>query len=234
MKVIAHRGASDLEPENTLRAVRRAFELGADWVEVDVRVSRDDRLVIIHDETVDRTTDGRGRVSEMTFEELRRLDAGLGERIPSLEEVLEEAEGRGLLVLEVKVPGHEWRLVNLLKTMDATNRVVVSSFYHKSVRKIKGLEPTMKAGVIISSQPVNPSRVVAEARADMAFIKAKYVDPWVVDELHEAGMEVYPWVVDDMHGVKKFLEMGVDGIVTNRPDAVCRFLEFVNYERDGP
>ncbi|HDD72245.1 MAG TPA: glycerophosphodiester phosphodiesterase, partial [Candidatus Bathyarchaeota archaeon] len=98
MKVVAHRGASGAEPENTLRAVRRGFEVGADWVEVDVRVSRDGRFVVIHYETVDRTTDGSGRVSEMTFDELRKLDAGMGERMPSLEEVLDEAEGRGTLV----------------------------------------------------------------------------------------------------------------------------------------
>jgi len=214
MKVVAHRGASRTEPENTLRAVRKAFEVGADWVEVDVRVSRDGRFVVIHDETVDRTTDGSGRVSEMTFDELRKLDAGMGERIPSLEEVLDEAEGRGTLVLEVKVPGHEWRLMNLLRSLDAVDRVVVSSFYHKLVRNVKRLDPTVKAGVIVSSQPVNPSRVASEAWADMVFMKARYVEAWVVDDLHETGMDV-------------------DGIVTNRPSVIRRFLEAVEYRGRG-
>ncbi len=225
MRVVAHRGASGLEPENTLRAVRRAFELGADWVEVDVRVSRDGRFVVIHDESVDRTTDGRGLVSDMTFEELRRLDAGMGERIPCLEEVLEEAEGRGTLVVEVKVPGHEWRLMELLRSMDASERVVLSSFYHRSVRKVKRLNPSVRTGVIISSQPVSPSSVAAEALADMAFIKAKYVEPWVVEDLHDAGVEVYPWTVDEPRRVRAFMEMGVDGLVTNRPDVARRVLE---------
>ncbi len=233
MKVVAHRGASGTEPENTLRAVRKAFEVGADWVEVDVRVSRDGRFVVIHDETVDRTTDGSGRVSEMTFDELRKLDAGMGERIPSLEEVLDEAEGRGTLVLEVKVPGHEWRLMNLLRSLDAVDRVVVSSFYHKLVRNVKRLDPTVKAGVIVSSQPVNPSRVASEAWADMVFMKARYVEAWVVDDLHEAGIEVYPWVVDDVANAGRLVEMGVDGIVTNRPSVIRRFLEAVEYRGRG-
>ncbi|RLG49442.1 MAG: glycerophosphodiester phosphodiesterase, partial [Thermoproteota archaeon] len=100
---VAHRGASAYEPENTLRAVRRALELGANAVEVDVRVTKDRRLAVIHDETLDRTTSGSGRVRDYTLAELKRLDAGMGERIPSLEEVLKEASG-ALLVVELKDP----------------------------------------------------------------------------------------------------------------------------------
>src|SRR6266511_3945699 len=102
MIVVGHRGAAGLEPENTLRAFRRGIELGVDYVECDVHLTRDGHLAVIHDETVDRTTDGHGPVAGFSLEELRRLDAGQGERIPTLEEVLATTRGHVRLLIELK------------------------------------------------------------------------------------------------------------------------------------
>ena len=109
MEVIAHRGASYFEPENTLRSFRRAVEMGADRVEVDVRLSKDNKLVVIHDPRVDRTTNGTGRVKDMTLQELKSLDAGKGEKIPTLQEVIDALKDTKL-VIEMKIPGIEEKL----------------------------------------------------------------------------------------------------------------------------
>ncbi|RLG46262.1 MAG: glycerophosphodiester phosphodiesterase, partial [Thermoproteota archaeon] len=116
--VVGHRGASAYEPENTVRSIRRAFEMGADAVEVDARVSKDGHVVIIHDETVDRTTNGTGLVSELSLEEIRALDAGKGEKIPTLQEVLEEIRGKGCLFLEIKVDEAAVPSLSLVESME--------------------------------------------------------------------------------------------------------------------
>ena len=130
VKVIGHRGAAGLEPENTLRSIGKAIELGVDQVEIDVRLTKDRRLVVIHDPTVGRTTNGQGYVKDFTFEELRRLDAGKGERIPSLEEVLSLTKGKIVLQIELKEEGTARPVVRLIESMDAEGDAILSSFIH--------------------------------------------------------------------------------------------------------
>jgi len=216
--IIAHRGASAYEPENTLRSVRRALELGADMVEVDVHVSRDGHIVVVHDATVDRTTDGKGCVKDMTLKELKRLDAGLGEQIPALEEVIELVRGRAQLVIEIKVPGIEERVLQTIEERALENEALITSFYHPVVKRVKELSPYVRTGVIVASRPLKPITLVLEANSDALFPKHIFVDLQMVEEIHKYNLAVYPWTVNTIDQTRPLIDMGVDGIVTNKPD----------------
>lgn len=218
--VIAHRGASAYEPENTLRAVEKALDLGADMVEVDVRATEDGHIVVMHDETVDRTTNGRGYVKNMTLEELRRLDAGLGERVPTLQEVAQLVKGKAKLVVEVKVPGIEEKVLKIIGQNGIGEEALITSFHHPILRRVKGFNPKIQTGVIIASRPIRPAQLALDAESNALFPRYIYVDLEMVEEAHRHGLAVYPWTVDTMEEAKNLMKIQVDGVVTNRPDII--------------
>jgi len=215
--VIAHRGASGYEPENTLRSVEKALELGADMVEVDVHVSRDGYIVVIHDARLERTTNGKGYVKDLTLEELKKLDAGLGEQIPTLEEVIQLVKGKARLVVEIKVPGTEKRVLQEIKENRLEDEALITSFYHPVIRWVKELNPNVQAGVIIASRPVKPAQLAIDAKANALFPKYTFVDQQMVLVAHKNNLVVYPWTVDTLSEINPLIKMGVDGIVTNKP-----------------
>jgi len=137
MMIMGHRGAAALEPENTLRSIERAIHVGVDAVEIDVHLTRDKRLVVIHDDTVDRTTNGSGTVSSFSLEEIRRLDAGKGERIPTLQEVIDLVRGKVRLVVELKEKGTEGPVSVSIRENGLLDDVYVISFWHRLVRAAK-------------------------------------------------------------------------------------------------
>ncbi len=214
MEVIAHRGASYFEPENTLRSFKRAVEMGADRVEVDVRLSKDKKLVVIHDPIVDRTTNGTGRVEDMTLKQLKRLDAGKGERIPTLQAVIESLKGTKM-VIDMKIPGIEEKVIDMIHENRLEN-VLITSFYHGSLQKVKILDKNMKKGAIFSCQPLKPERIALDASSDAIFPKHKFVNQEMIKRVHKHGIFIYPWTIDDPKTAKKLIRLGVDGIVTNK------------------
>ncbi len=146
--VVAHRGASSLAPENTMAAVRKALELNVDIIEIDVHRSYDGELVVIHDDTVNRTTSGKGRVKDFTLDELKKLDAGRwfklsfwGERIPTLREVLEETKDKTVLLIELKGERTEVRTVELVRELGMEDQVIIQSFDFQQVQKVKQKAP---------------------------------------------------------------------------------------------
>lgn len=216
--IVAHRGASAYEPENTVRAVESAIKLGADMVEVDVRLSKDGYVVVIHDETVDRTTDGSGYVEKISLKKLKKLDAGLGEKIPTLEEIVDVIRGKAKLVVEIKKLGMEKKVVKIFEDKKVVEDVLITSFYHETLRKIKDLNRKIKVGVIFRCYPLNVCQLALNVKAEAIFPEHKYVDFKMVEEAHRKGLSVYVWTVDDPKTAKKFVNMEVDGIVTNKPD----------------
>lgn len=214
MEFIAHRGAPYFEPENTLRAVKKALEMGADRVEVDVRLSKDEELIVIHDPTVDRTTDGTGQVKDMTLNELKKLNAGKGEEIPTLQEVIEAAKD-AKLVIEMKIPGIEEKILETIHENRLEN-VLITSFYHGSLRKVKILSDNIETGVIFSCQPLKPERLALDANADAIFPKHKFTDQNMIKRVHKHDILVYPWTIDNPKTAKELIGLGVDGIVTNK------------------
>lgn len=216
---IAHRGASAYEPENTLKSFERAIELRADMIELDVRQTIDGELVVIHDRTVDRTTDGTGPVAHKTLSELKDLNAGKGERIPTLSEVLELASGRVKLVLELKQDGIEDKVVEALKSNYLYDESYIVSFKSNRLKMIKELEPRLKTGLILFAS-LDPVRLAKNCGADVVAPFRWFVTSRLVRRARENGMYTFTWTVDETltaHGLK---EKGVSGIVTNKPDII--------------
>ena len=208
--VIGHRGAKALAAENTLEGFRAAARCRADWVEVDVRLTCDGGLVLMHDETVDRTTNGKGLVEELSLEEIKALDVD-GQRVPTLAEAFAAARELSLgLVVEMKEEGLEELVAEVLKGSNS----MVTSFYHSSLREIKELSD-LRTGIIISSLPVKPVQLALWAKADAIF--PKRVNPRLFKEAHRQGLKVYPWTVNGKEEASWLLRLGADGLVTDDP-----------------
>lgn len=236
-EVVAHRGASGYAPENTIAAFDRAVKMKSDYIEVDVQRTKDGKLVIIHDTTVDRTTDGTGKVGSLTFEEIRSLDAGSwmlenfkGEKVPTFEEVLKRYKGKIGILIELKspelYPGIEEEVANLLKAYHLdkprNEKVIVQSFNFDSMKKADQLLPRMPIGVLIN-RASDTTDTAIEQFADYAeYFNPSYglVTEELVTKVHEAGMKVQSWTARSRDTVQFLLDMKVDGIITDYPDYV--------------
>jgi len=227
---IAHRGASALAPENTIAAFERAVELGADVIELDLHMSQDGELVVIHDDTLDRTTDGSGPVRQRSLGELMRLDAGRwfgegfsGQRIPRLDEVLDRFAGKVPLALEIKAgstffPRIEEKVVSALRERAAIDQAAVASFDHYALRRLKEIEPTIRTAALLVGRPVSLSAIAGPAKADGLALEASFVTKTEVEACRAAGLQIVVWVVNDPAQMRHFIGLGVDGIITDRPD----------------
>jgi glycerophosphoryl diester phosphodiesterase len=221
-KIIAHRGASAYEPENTIRAIKRAIELGADMVEVDAHSTSDAYLVVIHDPTVDRTTNGKGAVKEKTLNEIKKLDAGKHEEIPTLQEVLRVSKNKIGVMIEVKGISIERMLVELLQTEDAIERVIVTSFMTDAIKKVKELDSKIQVGQIFSWKILNIARKALELRVSCMVPEYELVTDEMIRDLHEQRISLFPWTVNARRAAERLIKLGVDGIVTNKPDLVAK------------
>lgn len=216
---IAHRGASAYEPENTLRSFERAIELKADMIELDVRQSIDGHLVVMHDDTVDRTTDSTGLVSLKTLSELKELNAGKGEKIPTLDEVIELGRDRAKLVIELKENGCEDKVVDLIHKNNLTDEVFIVSFKPNRLKMIKELEPNLKTGLIIFAS-IDPVRLAKNCGADVVAPFRWFITKGLVERARRNGLYTFTWTVDDTLKAHGLRNKGVSGIVTNKPDII--------------
>jgi len=216
MMIMGHRGAAALEPENTLLSISRAMEIGVDAVEIDVHLSKDNEVVVIHDSTVDRTSNGSGPVRSYTLAELKGLDAGKGETIPTLQEVMDLIDKRVKLVIELKEEGAEGQVVTLINKNNLVDNVYVISFWHQLVKRVKEMEERVKTGVLLVGCPVDTS-VATQASADALVMRYTFVDKPFVEMAHKEGLKVFIWNIDDPTLVKPYAHMGVDGIGSNDP-----------------
>jgi glycerophosphoryl diester phosphodiesterase len=214
---IAHRGASAYEPENTLRSFERAIELKADMIELDVRQTIDGHLVVIHDRTVDRTTDSTGLVAHKTLAELKELNAGKGERIPTLGEVLELAKDRAKFVVELKENAIEDKVVEMLRSNYLLDEAYIVSFKSNRLKMIKELEPKLKTGLILFAS-LDPIRQAKNCGADVVAPFRWFITSGLVRRARENGLHIFTWTVDETLAARGLKQKGVSGIVTNRPD----------------
>jgi len=192
-------------PENTFASFALALELGADVIELDVHLSADDECVVIHDETLERTTNGHGIVGETTLADLKRLDAGswrgaefAGQQIPTLDEVLTWARGRCILDIEIKadpVPyeGIEPRVVDLIRRHEMQDHVIVISFDHRVVKRVKEIAPELATGVLYNCRPVDPLMLARACGADAIMPTTDFCDADTIARAHEAGISVNSW-----------------------------------------
>jgi glycerophosphoryl diester phosphodiesterase len=262
MLILGHRGASADAPENTLAAFNRAFELGADGIELDVTLTKDDVPVVIHDDKVDRTTNGRGLVKEMTLDQIKQLDAGAwfgekyrDEKIPTLAETLNAIGSRGLVNIELKtaalrpwpakpqgVPrlqiakfwmqvllrlrensALEEKVVEVIEQARAEKHVIVSCFNPFALGKIKALNPDLARGLLYSTTlPIYLKRAwfggIAQPHA--LHPNAAMVTPEYAARMAARGYKINAWTVDDPNEAKRLAGLGVNAIITNKPDAI--------------
>lgn len=216
---IAHRGASAYEPENTIASFNKALDMNADLIEFDVRASQDSRLVVIHDKKVDRTTDGTGYVRHKTLSELKELDAGNGERIPTLEEVFAEFGGKTRFAIELKEDGAEDKIVNLIKRHNLEEDCFIISFKPGRLKVIKHLEPSVRTG-LISFSHLNYIKNALRCGADAVAPFHWFISDSIVERARETGLYIFTYVVDESLKAREMRDRGVHGIVTNRPDVL--------------
>jgi glycerophosphoryl diester phosphodiesterase len=232
--VVAHRGASRYAPENTLAAFRLALAQGAWAVECDVRRTRDDRLVVIHDATVDRTTDGSGLVTALPLDAIRGLDAGrwfgaefTGERVPLLEEVLALIRGRALIQVEIKneattAKGIEARVVSTLVDTGMEGEALVMSFDHESVRIVRSLRSDVATGILYAARPADLAGSARKAGATALCLEWASLDADVMAQARGAGLGVCVWTVDHEAVFRRCHELGVDAVASNDPLLLLR------------
>jgi len=221
MEIIGHRGAAARAPENTPASIRVALQC-ADYVEVDVRLSRDRVPVIMHDATLDRTTSGKGRVAEYTLEELREFDAGQGERIPTLEEVCGLVRGKTGLCVEIKEPGSELVVCEVLDRL-APDPLLVVSFHRAALGMVHEILPGVALG-LISSRPELPAPRKGEDVPLAAFLpRFDALTPEIVAAAHARGMRVIPWTLNAPDAWERAGALAADGFATDDP---CRAREW--------
>ena len=225
MIIIGHRGAAGYEPENTIKSILKGIECGASAIEVDVRRTKDGIMVLMHDETVDRTTNGEGKVSELTLAEIKCLDAGKGERVPTLFEVFELLKERNVILLvELKEIGYEEEVVSMIKDFNMLNRVYITSFHKSALNRVVEIEPNMKTGLIFSSNTLRNMKIAEKLNVDVIVPKYQLVNRNFLRSCRRLGFKVFVWTVNRAIDVVKFYRLGVDGIVTDYPCMVKRII----------
>ncbi|MGA2719255.1 MAG: glycerophosphodiester phosphodiesterase family protein [Candidatus Acidiferrales bacterium] len=234
--VIAHRGASGHAPENTFAAFQRAVELGGTFIETDLHVTRDGRFVAIHDDTVERTTNGSGDVRNFTLDELREVDAGMwfdrtfmGERIPTLEEVLEfSREHDVVFYLELKyaaVWGMDHALVAALQKAQSAPRTIVISFDPATLTPLRRLDPSIMTGLLVEDAKPDCIQVAIDLGARQLCPKVSSVTPELVEKAHRSDLQVVTWTANTLADMRAMMAAGVDGIMTDFPDRLRALIE---------
>ncbi|MBL7852663.1 MAG: hypothetical protein JNN04_17295 [Cyclobacteriaceae bacterium] len=242
IQVMGHRGASALAPENTLAAFRAAMP-HAEVLELDVHLTRDDSVVVMHDPTVDRTTDGKGAIAELAYADLAALDAGSwlgeafkGERVPTLAQVLDLVNGQRTVLIELKWPRNGIyhnlvpRVVELIRARKAETWVIVQSFEYKYLDELRRLAPDITAYQLLygylAFPPVYRDRSfhlgtfpIVEGVKGLA-IYYKFLSPSLVEKIHGQGLKIIAWTVNDPFDIRRVANLGVDGIISDNPGAV--------------
>ncbi|MCW4035362.1 MAG: glycerophosphodiester phosphodiesterase family protein [Candidatus Bathyarchaeota archaeon] len=214
---IGHRGAKAYEPENTLRSFSEAITLGVDAVELDVRKTKDNQLVVIHDGNVDKTTNGKGLVNELTLEEIKKLVTDKNETIPTLDEALTFLGKRVKILVELKEVGLEADVLGLVEQKGLVDNVILVSFHEDALRKIRELNKDVQTGLIYVRHK-NPIKAALDLKAQYLLSLYRFTHSANVKKAHEAGLNVIVWTINKKEEVAQYRNKGVDGIASDRPD----------------
>ena len=236
MVVFAHRGYSSKYPENTMLAFEKAIDIGADGIEVDVHKSKDNKLVIIHDEDIERTFKGHGRVCDFTLKELKEFEnkevnfsKNIKCSIPTLEEVLELLKDKEDIVLNIELKTDvisykeiESDVIKIIERYNMENRIILSSFNHKSIKKCKEINPSIKTGMLYKYKLSDPIKMAKEIKADGIHPNAKLVTKELIVESHKNNIKVNSYTVNSSNIMMKFKEWNIDGMYTDYPDILVK------------
>ena len=226
-RIYAHRGASGYAPENTIAAFDLALNMPVDGIETDIRASREGALVLLHDATVDRTTDGRGAVADLSLAELRQLDAGVrfaprfaGQRVPTLDELLDRYAGRTRFWLEVKAPGVEEPLARAVRERGLGRDVQFSSFQFDSLRRLRAAWPEAELTFLtreLEADTLDRCRGLGVAQLSLHH---SALGAAAIGRIRAAGLEARAWGIGDKAALRRVLDLGVSGLTLNWPDWV--------------
>jgi glycerophosphoryl diester phosphodiesterase len=237
--VIAHRGASGHAPENTMASFRRAVEMGARFIETDLQLARDARVIAIHDLTYDRTTTGKGEIHQLPMKQIRTLDAGswfgerdgksyAGEKVPVLEEILDFAEKNDVIFyLEIK-SGQAWGIehvvVATLRDRNAGARVVIISFDPGTLDTVQRLDSTMMTGLLCEIPSSDLVERTVRAGARQLVVRGDLITSTITEKAHRAGLQVVAWTINEVEQMRQMIDAGVDGIITDYPERLIELL----------
>jgi glycerophosphoryl diester phosphodiesterase len=238
VRVIAHRGFSGEAPENTVVAVRAAIKAGADMAEIDVTLTADDQIVCLHDEKVNRTTNGRGRISDLTLSEAQRLDAGFwfsqtftGERIPTLDAVLEAAKNNILLNIEIKPEtverGITAKVVEAINKHQMQDLVIISSFSPVALAQVHALDPDLHTASLFKRKlhrKIDPGEILREAKSSSLNINRFYLSRRIRERCQELAIPIAAYNANSRRKMEKLIDKGVHSIFTDYPDLLVEVL----------
>jgi len=223
---IGHRGACGYAPENTLASFKRALELNVDMIELDVYVCKSGELVVMHDDKVNRTTNGKGYVVDMTLEELKSLDAGSGEKIPTLIEVLDLIDKKTQVNIELKGPGTAEPVAKIINSYEENegwrdDDFLVSSFNHYELEKFKKYCPEIRIGALLVGIPIGFAEFAQKnLNAWSVNLSIEFINKEFVDDAHNRGLKVLVFTVNDSDDIDRMKKINVDGIFSNFPDQI--------------
>jgi glycerophosphoryl diester phosphodiesterase len=224
MIIFGHRGARGLKPENTLPSFTEGL-MHTNAIELDVYACKTGELVVIHDDTVDRTTNGHGYVTEMTFDQLRKLDAGAGAQIPTLQEVLDLAKNTSLVNIELKGPGTATPVAGVIKHYVETRQwtyenFIASSFNHVELAAFKKICSEVRIAALICGIPLDLAQCATILNAYALNPSLEFISQDLVDDAHNRGLKVFVYTVNTQEDLNRLNALGVDGIFTDYPDRI--------------
>lgn len=221
VKIVAHRGASGYAPENTLMAFKKAIELGCDKIELDVRLTKDKKVIVIHDDDVDRTTDGRGKVAELTLKQIKKFNCEERQKIPTLQEVIDLCKGKIDLQIELKTKGTARRVYDLIVENGILDDVTITSFKTRFLQEMSILNRRINLGLLFEEYIISKKIVlwVIGWLIGINYVCPNYpvVNKKIVNRAHKLGMKVYVFDVKNKKEGEKLINMGVDEIGTDFP-----------------
>lgn len=217
MLKVGHRGARAYEPENTLRSFKKAIELGVDAVELDVRTTKDGEIVVVHDAEVNRTTNGKGLVNELTVEEIKQLKTEKGEKIPTLEEALDFLDKKLKVLIELKETGSEAKVLKTVQKKGLEKNVVIVSFLEEALRKVRELNEKVETGLIYVKHK-NPVKSATDLKANYLLPLYRFTHTVDIQKAHQNGLKVIVWTINKPEEVADYIKKGVDGITSDAPD----------------
>ena len=230
--VICHRGGRTYAPENTLAAFRHAIQMGSVWLEFDVQMTRDGALVVMHDDTVDRTTNGHGRVADLTLEQIRSLDAGSGEKVPTFQEVLDLAVASGADIFpETKsahlYPGIEAKLLAAVEQANYLDHTVIQSFEADSLNTLRQLNPKARLCALSGLWQLSDSHPAGNAEYVCPMGEMVVLNPYMIRQAHDEGLRVVVWFGALQYPILyRWVEFfGADGLIADDPLAVRQTLQ---------
>lgn len=221
--IIAHRGASGYEPENTLHSFERAIALGAPVIELDVHLAKSGEIMVMHDATIDRTTNGTGEVKKLSWKQLQKYQTSKGEHIPLLSEVFDVIQQRATIMIELKDPAAAVPVAELIKRYVqqkewSYDTFIVTSFDHYAVRAFHASCPWVKTGVIFEGNPIGHADIARRAQAHYAIMAYEWITKDFIADAHASDIQVFAYTVNSKQQAHELKKLKVDGIITNYPD----------------